>query len=194
MSVSTDAERPFSFGEKGGMDVDAEGEMVGDEILSRRSDVERIEVVILPLHHIYLLFRDCRVCRPRLITINIIPDCICHLFRCDTEGARRAAVDGALEEVGEGVVGHVNGGVGEGFDEELWVPREFGAEAIRARASPFVQPGEDTFEAISGFRVVGVCFGEEPRDEDEVRSSRMQRTNGKGRTYFSVVARHEGSP
>lgn len=52
-----------------------------------------------------------------------------------------------LEQVGNGVVGHVDGGVGEGLDEELGIPGQARAEAEAAAARPLPQPPQCVLKA-----------------------------------------------
>jgi len=43
-----------------------------------------------------------------------------------------------LQHVGDGVVGHVDGGVGEGLDHPLGIPWQLSAETKQTRACPFL--------------------------------------------------------
>ena len=61
-----------------------------------------------------------------------------------------------LQDVGNGVERHVDCGVGEGLDEELWVPGHAGAQAKRPGARPLVEPAEGVLEGVQHSLVVQV--------------------------------------
>ena len=85
MTVCTHRSRPVLFGEKGGVDVDAEGEMVGDEIFAGRADVHRVEVGELGFEDVEFVLRDRRVGRVRTAGEDVFEHLICHLFVGDSE-------------------------------------------------------------------------------------------------------------
>jgi hypothetical protein len=64
--------------------------------------------------------------------------------------------------VRDGVVGHVDGGVGEGLDEVLLVPRQAAAQPKRARARPLVQPAQGVLERMAGLVTEEVHAGKTP--------------------------------
>ena len=101
--------------------------MVLYQILSGAAEVHWVPVVEFVPHFLERLLRDLRssVVLPR--QENVIPVLQTNVLRLDIEFAGEAAVDGALEIMGNGVVGHVDGGIGEGLDEALLVPGELGA-------------------------------------------------------------------
>ena len=67
------------------MDVDAEGEMVGDEIFARRANVHRVEVGELGFEDVEFVLRDRRVGRVRTAGEDVFEHLIRHLFVSDSE-------------------------------------------------------------------------------------------------------------
>jgi hypothetical protein len=58
--------------------------------------------------------------------------------------------------VGNGVVGHVNGGVGERLNNELLVPRKLGSKSSSTGASPLFKPSKNVDEFFLAFFIVSV--------------------------------------
>jgi hypothetical protein len=160
MTVGSDSSRPLAplLGPNRAMIVDVVGEMVLDEILPGDSHVHRVPKLELALHLVEgLSFDGALGGKWGVLEEHVVPHFGSHLFGFYAEsvgpvGAERTA----LEEMRHGVVGVVDGGVGEGLDEPLLVPREFGAEAVRPGAGVFVQPVQTALEVLPDFVVVSV--------------------------------------
>jgi len=84
MAVRPYARRPLVFWEQCGVVIDAEGQMVGYQILSRRPDVEGIEVVEVGFQVVQVFLWDGRNCGEGTIAENILPDLIVHLRGFDS--------------------------------------------------------------------------------------------------------------
>jgi hypothetical protein len=61
-----------------------------------------------------------------------------------------------LENVSDGVIGHVNCRVGERFNNELGVPGKLGTETNSAGTSPFLKPSKNVNEFLLAFIVIAV--------------------------------------
>jgi hypothetical protein len=77
-------------------------------------------------------------------------------------GQTRCSNNSNLEEVRNSVVCHVDGGVGEGLDEVLLVPRQAAAQTKGARARPLVQPAQGVLERMAGLVTEEVHAGKTP--------------------------------
>ena len=109
------------------MVVEEVGQMVGHQVLSRDSQVDRVPVLELPPHGLQLLPGDPAFGRQRrVLEEDEIPDFVGHLLRADLESVVAAvASEGvALQEVRDAVVGHVDGRVGQRLDQPTLVPEE----------------------------------------------------------------------
>ncbi len=79
-----------------------------------------------------------------------------------------------MQEVGNGVIRHVDCGVTQTLDQEVVIPRQFRAQTVRTSACPFVQPSQNTFETISRFRIVGVHLRNHPIDKREINTGEVR--------------------
>lgn len=125
MSVRPDSSGPVVLGEDGSVDIDPECKMVGNQIFTRRSDIEGVEVLERVFQLSRFLLGDGRVGRVSTVTQDVLPHLVGHLFGSNTERTGLCAPLLLVQQVGHGVVGHVDGGVGKRLDEELRVPWEF---------------------------------------------------------------------
>ena len=111
----------------GSVVVEEVGQVVGHQVLSRDSQVDRVPVLELPPHGLQLLPGDPAFGRQRrVLEEDEIPDFVGHLLRADLESVVAAvASEGvALQEVRDAVVGHVDGRVGQRLDQPTLVPEE----------------------------------------------------------------------
>lgn len=104
MPIRPDCLGPMVLREDGSMDVNPEGKMVGNQIFTRRSDVERVEVLEGVFQLGSLLLCDRRVGRVRSGTKDILPHCVSHLVGSDTERSGSVAPLLLVQEVCDGVV------------------------------------------------------------------------------------------
>ena len=51
--------------------------------------------------------------------------------------------------MGDGVVGHVNGRIGQRFDQVLFIPREFGSQSEGSTAAPLFKPIQSICVAVT---------------------------------------------
>mmetsp|Transcript_18986 Transcript_18986/g.64402 ORF Transcript_18986/g.64402 Transcript_18986/m.64402 type:complete len:699 (-) Transcript_18986:775-2871(-) len=146
--------------------VQAHGQVVGDEVLGRNAQVHGVPVLELALEHRQLLLRNAaaRLGRERPAEEHVVEARVRQLGRFHAQGPRALAhnVALALEEVRDGVVGHVDGGVRERLDDPLVVPRQLRAEAEHARAGPLPEPAQRADKVLERLAAVGV----EPRAAD----------------------------
>lgn len=69
-----------------------------------------------------------------------------------------------MQKLSNSVITHVHSRVTQTFNQELWVPRQLGTEAISSRTSPLVQPIEGTVEGITRLLVIQVHFSDQPME------------------------------
>lgn len=162
VTVDPDSLGPLLLREESSVTVNPEGQVVGDKILTGRSDVERIKVVEMVLELSGLLGVDRAVGRELTVSEDILPDLVGHLLRGNAKRAGVLAEHVLVKEVGDSVVGHVDGGVRERLDKPDRVPREFRTETVGSSARPLVEPVEDTHKGVSGLVLVGVELIEKP--------------------------------
>ena len=94
---------------------------------------------------------------------EVLPDLVRHLFRGNSSGTGLGALQIVLvQELSDGVVRHIYGGVTEGFDEEVRVPGELGTETVSARTGPLVEPVEGLLECVTRFGGVSVHLSKQP--------------------------------
>lgn len=157
VSVGSHSLGPVLFAEKGGVDVDTEGQVVRDQVLSRRPDIHRVEVLVVVLELGGLFLFERLTLGEGSVSEDVSPNLISHLISGDTERSHFVAVDTALvEQVGDGVVRHVDGGVAQRFNEELRVPGKLGAETVASSTCPLVEPVQDGIKGVSDFGEEGV--------------------------------------
>ncbi len=56
------------------------------------------------------------------------------------------------------VIGHVDGRVGEGFNQELWITRKSSSQSKVSRDTPFLQPANRFFKCLQDCVMIGVEF------------------------------------
>ena len=137
-----------------GVIVYGKREVVLDEVLAGHAQVERVPEVELRAHLVEEVLRELRVGVELGAEEHGVPDVVGHSLRVH-RGLRFSVHVPALEQVRDGVVGHVDGGVGEGLDEVLGVPGHAGSQAESAGARPLAEPAEGVLESLSGLVVVG---------------------------------------
>ncbi len=157
VAVGTHRARPVVLGEERRVHVHAEGEVVRDEVLARRAQIHRVKVAELATKHLGLGLGHARVGRERSIAQDVVPHLVRQLVGLDANGAHLAAVrNAALEVVCNGVVGHVDGRVAQRFHQVLRIPRQLGAETVRARTRPLLEPVDGALEGVAHLGAVGV--------------------------------------
>lgn len=162
MTVGSNCLGPVLLREQSSVAINPEGQVVRDKILTGRSDVERVEVVEVVLELSSLLGIDRAVGRELTVSEDVFPDLIGHLLRGNTKRTGVLAEHVFVEEVGDSVVGHVDGRVRERLDKPDRVPRELRTETVRSSARPLVEPIEDTLKGVSGLVLVSVELIKEP--------------------------------
>ena len=133
--------------------------MVPDQILARHTEVHGVPVVELILQRGELFLSDTYAL---LGIVGLVEED--EVEGLDGQGvsgdARWAKLttfkDTALEEMGNGVVGHVDGRVGQRLNDELLIPRDAGSETSSPGAAPLFEPFEDELELFLGLRVVSL--------------------------------------
>lgn len=116
------------------MVVEEVRQVVGHQILSGDPEVDGVPILELLPHGVQFFFRDAALSgKRRFLEEDVVPDLVRHLLGADLEQVvGPVAAEGvALQEVGDGVVGHVDRGVGEGFDEPLFVPGRIGVFLLK---------------------------------------------------------------
>jgi len=93
MTVRSHTDRPVLLGEEGDVVVNAEGKVVGNEVLARGTDVEWVEVGERTLQGFEFVFRDVGGLREGTRSEDIVPDLIGHLLDGDTQKSRGLALD-----------------------------------------------------------------------------------------------------
>ena len=79
------------------MVVDTEGQVVGDEVLAGRANVEGVEIVEGVLELVEVLFGNIGVGGERTIAEDVFPDLVCHLLSLDGQKTRLGAGEVACE-------------------------------------------------------------------------------------------------
>lgn len=87
---------------------------------------------------------------------DVVPILDGHIFSGDVESTTLPSVEITLEEVGDSVVGHVDGGVTQRFDEVLFIPRQTGSQTEATGAAPVTEPLEGLDESILDEGVVSL--------------------------------------
>ncbi len=76
--------------------VQAEGQVVVDQILGGGADVEGVEVLVLMLQRVHFFLRNGRVGWPRPVAEDVLPDLVDHLIGSDAQRTWVCAVDAVL--------------------------------------------------------------------------------------------------
>lgn len=135
--------------------------MVRDKIFIGRLDVERVEVVEVVFELSSFFGIDRVVGRELIVSEDVFLDFIGYLFRGNIKRFGVFVEYVFVEEVGDSVVGYVDGRVGERFDKLDRVLREFRIEIVRLSVCLLVELIEDIFKGVLGFVLVSVEFIEE---------------------------------
>mmetsp|Transcript_6261 Transcript_6261/g.10189 ORF Transcript_6261/g.10189 Transcript_6261/m.10189 type:complete len:687 (-) Transcript_6261:112-2172(-) len=132
--------------------------MVTDQILARNSQVHGVPVLELVAHlHQLLLGHGAALLGVSTLAEHEVPALGSQVFGLDTEGSNLRAVDAvSMEQAGNGVVGHVDGGVGQRLDDVLSVPGEGSAETLGSGAAPLLEPVDDQVELVLSLGVESV--------------------------------------
>lgn len=150
------------FGEDGGMDVDAEREMIVDQILAGGTKVHWVEVLEVVLELRGLLQRERSAFGVLTRTQNIVPDLIGHVFRSDAKTTGPSPEHVVVKQVRDSVVRHVDSRVRERFDQKFRVPRKLGPKSVRSSTRPLVQPVQNSLEPVSSLGKISVHLRQEP--------------------------------
>mmetsp|Transcript_21945 Transcript_21945/g.62701 ORF Transcript_21945/g.62701 Transcript_21945/m.62701 type:complete len:469 (+) Transcript_21945:1730-3136(+) len=131
--------------------------MIVDQVLPGNAEVHRVPESEFFPHPLQQILRDLGVGH-LTIEVDEVPDLVVQVLWFNrTQRASTLAVQGlVLQEVAHRVIRHVDRTVGQGFDEELLVPRDFRAEAERSAASPLLQPRDGVPKRLLDPRVVSL--------------------------------------
>mmetsp|Transcript_19928 Transcript_19928/g.48505 ORF Transcript_19928/g.48505 Transcript_19928/m.48505 type:complete len:856 (+) Transcript_19928:906-3473(+) len=136
----------------------AHGQMVLDQVLPRASQIQRVPKLELLPHQLQVLRLDVALRHILRQAEDEVPHLVPgQILRLDSEGARLVAVGvPALDQVGHGVVGHVDSGVGQGLDQPALIPGQLGPQAEGAAAGPLSHPVDGGQQGVLGPPVVAV--------------------------------------
>mmetsp|Transcript_66053 Transcript_66053/g.157952 ORF Transcript_66053/g.157952 Transcript_66053/m.157952 type:complete len:222 (-) Transcript_66053:1837-2502(-) len=125
------------------MVVERHGEMVLNEVLAGNPQVHGVPELELFVHALQDLLLDLGLLRHGPLEEDVVPHLIRKVAWFDPLwAALRAINDTSLENMGNSVVGHVDGAVRQRFDQELLVPWNAGAKTEGTTASPLSKPGD----------------------------------------------------
>ncbi|GIX60985.1 PTS sugar transporter, putative [Babesia caballi] len=155
----------------GVVDEETHGQVVEDEVLAGGAEVDGVPVGEVAAHGGELVAnRGVQAVGRRVAEVeDVVEDLRSQLVRLEVEGAGGGAEDVALEVVGDGVVGHVDGAVRKALDQGVLVllyvlPGQDGAQTVGAAAGPVVEPADHVLDLVEGgLRVAG-----EPRGVADV--------------------------
>ena len=175
MTVRSHTEWPVLFREESYVVVNAEGKVVGYEILAGGTDVEWVEVREGTSEGFELVLRDVGGLGEGARSEDVVPDLVGHLLNSDTQWSRGLSLDvrynwkssaktevpsegckRTVQKVSDGIIAHIDRRVTEALDQELRVPRQPRTKPIGSRASPLVQPVQSRLESVSGLNTI--CF------------------------------------
>mmetsp|Transcript_289 Transcript_289/g.712 ORF Transcript_289/g.712 Transcript_289/m.712 type:complete len:283 (-) Transcript_289:491-1339(-) len=121
VTVAPHALGPLLFWEDGRVVVEAEGEMVLDQVFSRDTEVEGVPIVELRLHLVKRFLGDVGLWQVA-INEDVVPHLRGHVLRSNSALVGSVHLS-LLEDVGDCVVGHVDRGIRQGLDKVLLIPR-----------------------------------------------------------------------
>ena len=137
VSVGPDAPRPLVRlgGPHGAVVVEVVGQVVGHQVLAAHPQVHRVPVLELPPHQAHVLLGDLAVLGHGLVLVeDKVPHLGGHVLGLDAVLVALVPLEGAaLEDVRDGVVGVVDGRVGERLDQPAFVPWQLGPQAVGPR-------------------------------------------------------------
>ena len=108
------------------MIVEEVGQMVGNQVLAGDPEINWIPELKLSSHFAQFLFGNAAFGREfRVLKKDVIPDFIRHLFWLNPQFVVAVvSTEGlALQEVGDCVVRHVDGGIRQRFNQPLFIPK-----------------------------------------------------------------------
>mmetsp|Transcript_121739 Transcript_121739/g.289416 ORF Transcript_121739/g.289416 Transcript_121739/m.289416 type:complete len:287 (-) Transcript_121739:586-1446(-) len=132
------------------MVVKCHGQVILDQVLPGDPEVHGVPEPELFAHLVQSLLRDLAVLGVRPVQEDKVPHFIRQIRRLDAGRAALLPIQVALtvQQVGNGVVGHVDGTVRQGLDDELLIPRDLRSQAKGTAARPFLQPPDGVFEGL----------------------------------------------
>ena len=104
--------------------VEGHHQVVLDQILTAHTEVVGVPVVELVAHLVELLLLNTALLGVFSLQEDVVVDLRSHEVSGDAESAHLLTEQITLEVMSDGVVSHVNGGVGQGFNQELLIPRK----------------------------------------------------------------------
>lgn len=161
MTICTDAFWPILLGEEGGMVVEEESEMVGNEIFTGYTSIEGVPILKRMAKTFERGSGDGSL-QNRFSEKDIIPDFVNHVFGGYIGGPKCGSFDVRVEEVCNGVIGHINCRIRERFDDILGIPRKPGTKTVRSSASPLIEPVKCMLEIMSRLNTVCVQSRKKP--------------------------------
>jgi hypothetical protein len=93
VAVGAHRPRPVFFREERCVDIHAESQVVGDEVLAGGSDVHGIEVGEFAPKSLSLFLSDRSILGERQVAEDVVPDLVGHLLRFYPKRANLASVD-----------------------------------------------------------------------------------------------------
>ena len=126
-----------------GVVVQGHGQVIGDQILGADPQVHGIPVPELGSHLVERVGGNVALLGQWSIAENVIEDFFGKIGGIDL--ARRLVlvagqIVSALQRIGDGVVGHVDGTVRQAFNDPDRIPREERSKSKHSCAGPFLQP------------------------------------------------------
>ena len=184
---------PLVLGEKSSVVVQAEGQVVRDEVLCRGADVQRIEVAEFVLECVCLFLGKGGRFGEGAVAEDIFPNLVRHLVRCDTKRSRcrtlnvgyilsindRLLIMGrrTVEKLSNGVVAHIDGRVTKGLDKEGRIPRQFGTKSISPSTCPFIEPIQSLLESMASFRGIGIHLLQQAELQSALVNGNVEKTD-----------------
>mmetsp|Transcript_3059 Transcript_3059/g.5791 ORF Transcript_3059/g.5791 Transcript_3059/m.5791 type:complete len:317 (-) Transcript_3059:1164-2114(-) len=133
--------------------------MVLNQVLARNTQVKRVPELELLLHLGQLVGGDGAVSWGWLAEEHVVEHRVRHMLRLDGVLAVPENV-ALLQDVRDGVVRHVDGGVREGLHQELRVPRQARAQPKGAAQRPLLEPAHGDVELAQVLVRVELHLGE----------------------------------
>mmetsp|Transcript_25357 Transcript_25357/g.50518 ORF Transcript_25357/g.50518 Transcript_25357/m.50518 type:complete len:442 (-) Transcript_25357:1526-2851(-) len=128
-------------GPDGGVVEEGHSQVIGDEILRRAAEMEGVPVLEFRPHLLQGCGVNARVRRHGPLLKDVVEDCVGHILRLDAVRPHLAVeVALPLQNMRNGVVRHVDGGVGQTLNDPFVVPREQGSKAELTGARPLLEP------------------------------------------------------
>mmetsp|Transcript_41491 Transcript_41491/g.123989 ORF Transcript_41491/g.123989 Transcript_41491/m.123989 type:complete len:208 (-) Transcript_41491:1673-2296(-) len=196
MAVGAERARPVLAREDGGVRVEAEAQVVLDEVLSRHAQIKGVPVLKLAAHLCQGLLANRAVARQLLAQEDVVPHLVGHVLWLDRAagGARLAVHVALLQHVRHRVVGHVDGRIGERLDEEVLVPRHARAQTKGPRARPLLQPSKARNKLVLGLVAVRLQLIERLARQRAPLILAIRQVPLVGERHHAIIARarHDG--